>query len=133
MNVVKWIVPQRIVVLQGVGDQTLETLEASINQLMELIEDGTAPVHIVIDNRHVGQFPKNIKVLGKLLIKHEKAGHIMAIGGTPLSKFIGKMLANLAGANTLFFKDTMEDALEWLHKNDRTLPEAIDYVDNLGE
>lgn len=129
MNVVEWMVQDRVIFVRGVGDQTIESIEAVTAQLKDLMSSGEPPVHVVIDNRYVGHVPKSIKLLSNFMTKHENSGYVVAIGGNELIKFFSKMLAKMSGSNMLTFKDSIEDALLWLQKLDESLPQEIDYIE----
>ena len=129
MNIVKWIIQDRVILLCGVGDQTLDSIEDITNQLTNLMNEGVSPVHIVIDNRHVGHVPRNIKLIGKFMKKHENSGFTVAIGGNQLIKFISKMLAKIADSDMLIFKDSPEEALSLLQKLDQSLPQEVELME----
>lgn len=129
MYEVKWILHQRIVLLQAVGDQTIEDIEEGIKQLNDFFTGGQPPVHVISDSRYMGKFPVSLKLLNQQMKPHENSGYTVAIGGNALTNFISKMLSRAAKGPDMIFSDSIESALAQLQHLDATLPQQIDYID----
>lgn len=124
---VEWIVANRIVLLQGVGDQTIETVSDSATRLTKFLTAGSPPVHVLSDLRYLGSFPTNLKTLQRFMVNHENSGQVLVIGGNALAKFVSKALTRFSGGAAVTFKDSIAEAIEFLQRLDTTLPEAINY------
>ena len=131
MHTIEWIVEGRVILHRGIGDQTVETIEDSVRRLNEYLDEGTAPVHMIVDQRFLGNFPADIKTIKRaVLSRHENIGIVIAVGGNVMFKFFSTVLTKITGGEPMAYSDTLEDALLRLTHFDPTLPPQIDYPDH---
>jgi len=127
MYKLEWLVEGRVVLMQGIGNQTIVDLQAGVEQLFEMLTAGDAPVHILSDSRYIGKFPTRITAVKYLLKHHEKSGHTVLIGGSALIKFISIMFNKMSSGRDPLFAETIVDAIEILQRIDATLPKDVSY------
>lgn len=125
MYEVRWIVEGKIILMRAIGDQTPESILDSVEQLHNLFEVGEAPIHVISDNRHVGEYPTNLGSLKALMKSHDNSGYVMIIGGDKLSKFLSKMLAHFSGNAEPKYSSTIAESIAWLQAIDSRLPDDI--------
>lgn len=122
---VDWIIQSRVILFQGIGDQTMETITEAIEKLTSLLDQGIYPVHVISDNQQVGNFPKDIKALKMLMTQHDNSGISLSVGGNKFEKFISTLLTYYSNGSQLIFKDSINDALAYLYKVDASLPHDL--------
>ncbi|MGJ3240705.1 MAG: hypothetical protein ACFE0Q_18495 [Anaerolineae bacterium] len=127
MYAIDWVMENRIVISRPVGDQTKESVTNAIFTLKERIEAGTAPVHVISDLRYVGAFPTDLSMLVKMIERQANSGYTIVIGGTRLTHFFSRVLAQFGGGRSPEFFDNVADALAWLQKVDATLGDDLHY------
>lgn len=130
---VSWLVPNRVIMARGYGMVTPEENAESDRQVIELLNTGTAPIHVVMDVQAVEQFPlyqiddevKNVR----RMTDHPALGWATICGTTnPMVRFMSSIVARLTGVRFRIFK-TLDEGLDFLKEQDDT----IDWVALKGE
>lgn len=120
---IEWLSFPRILYIDLYGDLTLEDIESFSNDTIQYIEEGKAPVHIIIDDSKVGKPPIRLNSLKQSLryAQHPSLGWHVAIGDVnPVVNYVAPMIMKIFGVNFLRRK-TKENALDFLYRQDSTL------------
>jgi hypothetical protein len=119
---IEWLVDNRVLYIKPVGDVTVEDMEAAIERMQVMMDNGEAPIHSISDNRFVGKFPTSLSTLKKLMTPHPKVtGWSLLIQENTATRFISEMLTRFTGQrNIRSFKD-LSEGLAFLKRNDQSL------------
>ena len=120
-----WYLPKRIIHIHILGEMELSEVEAMSHAAFALMEEGIAPVHILMDDAKGGRPPLSLKELKSRLeiTQHASIGWIVGIGDAdPVAKFLIPLLMKLVKLQYVRVK-TIEEALEVLRKQDMSLQE----------
>lgn len=132
---VSWLVPNRVILMRGIGDVDVAGIQAGSAQIKTLIEaSNAATVHVVGDETDLGETPRNVfKVLSALdWFKHEKLGWVIFYGRD--DKFIkmmtgvGATIANIKMKRVI----TREEAITFLSHLSEDLPDMDAAFDAAG-
>src|ERR1041385_8431968 len=92
-----WYIEDRVVVHRPVGEETLEIVQQHNDQLLKLLDKGTAPVHIIVDARYLTKVPTSLLKLSHAtsFLSHPSIGWVVTISNNPLITFLGGMLPQI--------------------------------------
>lgn len=71
---IEWLLKGRIIHMRDYGDCKVEELDDAITRLHKLLDQGSAPVHIIHDNRDVTKYLLSIQTLKPIVKKHANTG-----------------------------------------------------------
>lgn len=97
-----WYIPKRVIYLKIEGDITIADIEAISTHLIEMLDQGTAPVHCFADDENIGKIPYKIAEFRKTAtaLAHPSMGWLIAIGLVhPMVNFIIPLIAQLFKVN----------------------------------
>ncbi len=119
----EWYIQDRVIFHRGVGDQTLEIILKNNNRFIQMIEEGSAPVHIIVDARQVGLIPLPLFRLSQAtsFFKHPSLGWFIAIPSSPTIKFIAGFLPQIVGLPRYRVVRDLDSAIVLLKEKDLTL------------
>lgn len=120
---INWYIEKRIIYFQVSGDISMEEIFEGNSKIEAFLNEGNAPVHIIVDDEDVKKMPINIRELnGKFTaMRNPNVGRIIEIGQlNPLLRYLMPMIAQLARIN-LIHRTTVADAMEYLANTDKTL------------
>jgi hypothetical protein len=120
---ISWHTPKKIIFVHLLGELDLNAVEAMAQQCAVLMDEGIAPVHILLDDRNGGRPPISLSQLRSRLEigKHPYLGWIVGIGETdPVAKFLLPLVMNLISVKYERVA-TIDDALNFLIKQDLTI------------
>lgn len=123
---IQWALEGRIIYMRDYGVCTLPEMEVAVEQLNQLLDEGTSPVHIIHDNRDVEKYPVSIQAIKPIVKKHPNTGWLILIEQSKVAKFITYVLATLVRQKSKE-ANSVEEALTILQKQDPTLPETITF------
>ncbi len=87
-----WYVPQRVIVMQVWGDISSAEIGEQDMALGQMLDSGSAPVHIIGDDRQVQRTPHNPGDLWRFvrhIMAHPSLGWIILVGETnPIAGFL---------------------------------------------
>ena len=133
-SLLDWYIPKRIIISRPIGEQTIETVEENNGNLLKLLDAGKAPIHIILDARHITKVPTSLLKLSNAtsFLKHPAIGWVVAITNDPLIKFIAGMLPQIGSlkhnrvmsepANCLAFLKEQDQTLDWSIANHDLFP-----------
>lgn len=120
-----WHTPRRIAYARIFGDMGMEQLNAFTQELQHYVEDGDAPIHVLLDDSEAGPPPLTIKE-AQAIFDMDK------IDLTQLGWFVGivepklmakVMLPLISSMMNIQYKrfDNIDDAIAFLEEEDTTL------------
>jgi len=132
-----WYIKGHIVSASIWGDQTLDELEASNADLLDLLEEFDHPtVHVIIDDENLNSIPVSLLKMRQTLTygSHPKLGWVVMTGTkkNTVSEFLMGMLAKLFRARYIRVK-TFDDALKYLRKVDPSINWGAIFHDTNGK
>ncbi len=122
---VEWLVPQRVVIIEIVGDYSSHDLNESTLQVRDdFLDKGTAPVHLICDVRQITSYPTQIFVIkqaSEIYLRHPNMGRLLLVGfDNPLMRFIANAVSQTMRAR-FQQAESIEQAISSLKVYDETL------------
>jgi|GEM_PF-2129184 len=132
MQRVEWIIENRVILLQGHGEVTVEVIQQGMATFKTMVEEGTAPIYVVNDGRYVKRYPMKIGLLKDLVSMgdDDKIEQVIRVGGDNVSKFIAQLLIQFTGGKKPIHTKTVEEAMDYLLKLDDSLPREYAYEED---
>jgi hypothetical protein len=119
-----WYIEGRIIAAQVWGDQDIDEITRSSQELMAKLDAGTPLVHLLMDDSRLGKVPVNLGQLGNALAfaRHQNLGWVIMIGeGSRVTKFVVEMLGKIFRINIRRVA-RFEDAIRFLKERDISVP-----------
>lgn len=119
---IMWVVPQRLIRLELTGDITIEESAEFDQMLIEHLDSGIAPVHVILDFSSVASIPLNPKAIisAQQFMKHPNLGWGMIVGMSRIIRFLSAIIFQAVKVNFLLF-ESYEEAQAFLCKNDASI------------
>ena len=126
---ITWAQDKRIILNRLIGTLDLEDGFKASEATNDYINQGIAPVHLVVDMSELKGFPTNITKVNQMnqYLKNPARGWVVVIGGNTLSSFLVNVLSQVVKF-PVAQRPSLNEALEFLRKNDATL-EAVPAVE----
>jgi hypothetical protein len=125
---VSWYLEKRVILAILDGDMTLEASYAVSDSVAQHLEQGLAPVHLVVDTTTLGKYPNSLKEIRNVSSRYmanPNLGRIVVVSAAnPVTRFIASTLTQLAGIR-LRLVDTLDEALMTLKQVDETLADVL--------
>lgn len=122
---IAWYIPNRIFLVHISGDVSRDDLAAFNMDVYRYLESSpTPPVHSIVDDSQLGKVGIGFTEVQTLLsaVFHPHVGHMLVVGpGNPIFNFLGSLITRLGGVQYRRFP-TLEEAVNYLHQVDATLP-----------
>lgn len=124
---VSWHLEGRIVHFLLTGNLTIEELAAGSNEIEQLFDEGTAPIHMISEVRDLGRYPMQIFQLKEAIrfVNRPELGWTAVVGLKGPSAVIANVFSKIARTRQKPF-DTLEEAIAFLKEQDSSLEDAID-------
>ncbi|NDJ62854.1 MAG: hypothetical protein GYB67_17165 [Chloroflexi bacterium] len=126
---VDWYLPERIMRIQLSEELTIADAEQLSNISPTYINQGTAPVHVLIDALTVEKYPTQIAQLSKVVKSKVDLAHlgwVIYATRSPLLKFVFSTVTQIAMPNVrLRVYETLDEALAFLVDRDVTLVDLL--------
>ena len=122
---VSWLVPERVILITAthLDSDNLQTIN---QQILDMMADCPYPlVHHVWDLRDLETFPKNVRVIADALssmLMHDKYGWAITVADDRLVQYLAHVVTSIYKVRYRNF-ESYEEALDFLHEMDRTLPD----------
>ena len=122
---VSWFVPGRVVLARGYGIVTRDENTESDRLVMQYIDRGTPPVHVIIDVTPVDDFPmytaqEEIQKSREFL-KHQQLGWGILCGtSNPVVRFLVSIVTRISRVNFRMFEN-YDEALQFLKEHDQSI------------
>ncbi len=119
----EWYIKDRVIFHRGFGEQTLEIIQKNNNRFIQMIEEGSAPVHVIVDARQVSLLPTPLFRLSQTtsFFKHLSLGWFIAITNSPTIYFIAGFLPQIVGLPHYRVVRDLDSAIAFLKEKDLTL------------
>lgn len=128
---IEWFLENRIILHTNSGILTLEEHRLINQQTRRLLIDGTAPIHIISDNRElswIGSIASTAMSVTQnyAWLNQSKLGYVILVGTPRPSErgLINGLLGNFKAS--LQIVTSIEEALTYLREQDETLPDPSD-------
>jgi hypothetical protein len=120
---ISWHVNKRVIHIVVQGSITPEDIDNVNATMVNLIDNGEAPVHIIADASAMSQFPTNLKVLWQKhgYLSHPDVGWVILVNSNQLVKFLGNLVTSMAKVRYRTV-NTRTEALDLLSHLDPNLP-----------
>ena len=119
---ISWCEDKRVFCVRLTGELTDEDWAKVVVIDTRHLEEGIAPVHIIIDVSELDSFPTNVRQTASYAshLRDPRLGWAVVVGGNPLLDFVASLLSQITGFK-LTKSGTPEAALEFLRTQDATL------------
>jgi hypothetical protein len=120
---VSWYLPKRIIHVQILAEIGLAQVTEMVELASKLMQEGTAPVHVLLNDAKGGRPPISLKELQSRLemVRHPSVGWVVGIGEVdPVAKFLIPLLMKIVRLDYVRVM-TLDDGLNFLSKQDRSL------------
>jgi len=122
-----WLIENRVIYLHLIGDVTIEEIEATSTQVLQMFEQSAHQlVHVIHDATDLDNLPTKLKALADVtstVWNHQKMGWTVAFNvQKPVLGFLGNMLSKLFRTRYRIV-NTRQDALDFLAHVDVSLPQ----------
>jgi hypothetical protein len=120
---VSWYLPKRIIHIHVLGELGLNQVTEMADAASKLLQEGDAPVHILLDDAKGGRPPISLKELQSRLelVRHPSVGWVVGIGeADPVAKFLIPLLMKIIRLDYVRVM-TLEEGLHFLSKQDTSL------------
>ena len=127
---ISWQQPGRLIHQRFYGTITLTELRNAQQEFFHYLDNGSAPIHAIIDLADARDYPKSVGKIREALVPDEtgKTGLVVIVtGSNPIIKFITSAVSQIAFKNKAFtFCSTLEEAVHYLRSRDRTI--TVEYI-----
>lgn len=119
---IEWLVEDRVLGVSIAGDITLAELQEVSPAIVRHCDNGIAPVHTLIDLRHLGAYPRNLTELAGAFKTPPSANlnWIVLITNNQMIRFFTSVVVQLSGKHVTAFTD-YPAALKFLAQRDHSL------------
>lgn len=123
-NEINWLVKDKVVLIKVNGDVTVERVQDTSAQVIELLElTPSNAVHIMVDETNQGRMIRSLKLFSSAgeFIKHPKVKWLVVFGNEdPIANFLAATLAGLARVQYRRVA-TLDEARDFVEKVDLSL------------
>jgi len=118
----RWLVPDRVILSTLVGIGTLEDIEATDQILLDMLDSGDAPVHIIVNCTDLVSVPVNLtQVLSRMTHLHDpNLGKVVAYGVNRWVRFMATAIFPFTKTQ-LQFTNSLEEAITYIKQADYTV------------
>ncbi len=94
---INWYIPQRVVYIRWDATVTLDTIEQVSAAVRTLMDEATAPCHILNDARDVASYPVNVMEIRGVMtfIDHPKLEWLISITSNPVVTFLADIVPQM--------------------------------------
>jgi hypothetical protein len=115
----RWYIEKRVVLIVYEGEIKQEEMQQVNLELESYLREGQAPVHLISDNRRMGQVDLSMNLIADTFTTMKKSGWgtVILVDVTPMVRFFANVFGIQFGLKMKSVA-TMELALESLNKYD---------------
>lgn len=124
---IDWYIPQRVLHVHVLGEMALKDVEEMAHIASDFMEDGFAPVHILLDDVKGGRPPISLKELKSRLaiVEHPSIGWIVGVGEVDaVARFLIPLLMKVMKLKYIRVS-TIEEGVGFLSRHDVTLVSLV--------
>lgn len=120
---IDWLIPGRVIHVRLEGAISLEQMRAGNQELIEALDSGQPPIHVLIDDQALVSIPASLRQhqLTMNFLRHPALGWVIGAGR------VSAVLRLISSVTSYFFKvqtrrfDTLDEALRFLREQDPSL------------
>jgi hypothetical protein len=119
----EWHIPKRVLVLTVSGDVSVDDLVRFNQSMINNLEQGSAPVHLVSIGHNIQRVPTNLMLIKETVtfLQHPNMGWIVIVQekANPLTGFIVSVASQATGMKMRHVKSITDglDTLKWLDQS----------------
>jgi hypothetical protein len=122
---ISWYIPEHVLFVRLTGELDLNDMTAMALDIKMMLQQGSAPVHVIVDDTLGGEPPKSLRELKARMeiVQNTGLGWVVAIGEgevNPTAKFLVPLITNIKRINFVR-RPTLGDAIQFLVKRDSRL------------
>ncbi len=119
---IEWLREKRIMVETLLGTISMEEATQAANETAQFLNQGEAPVHLIVDVSHMEKFPTNVRNVRNIsgYLSNPALGWMVIVGADYLVNFISTIVSQVVRFQ-LSRAETVEKAVTFLEKQDATL------------
>ncbi len=95
-----WLLEQRVILLQLVGDYSEALLRQQIDELRALVEQGSPPIYVIVDTSGATTMPKNFREPLNIMtdaLPENKVAWVLFVTNNALFRFLGNVAGKFMG------------------------------------
>jgi hypothetical protein len=121
---VDWAVENRVIITRVWGNFTMAELIWGASEAQIMVKNGQAPVHDIIDMRHMHRFPLFIPQITKAtpLFREAHLGYVIVLTYSGMVRFISQAVLQSHQARLALLQEQAE-AVAFLRQVDTSLPD----------
>lgn len=121
-NQVQWQIEDRVIHVHYYGNLVSDDLLNGTKQIVQFLDQGKAPVHLIAQFEHNGQLPIDLRKASDLAtyLHHPNLGWTVQVGGNSLVNFLVSVASQVTKLRVTR-RDSLEEALQFLVTQDSTL------------
>jgi hypothetical protein len=128
---VSWLYATKVVLISFSGVLTANGISDESSITLQMIAEGTAPVHVVVDFLAVDKVALSLLDLKRISAPSEtNVGWTIFVGTNPVVKFFASVIIQILHTRYAFL-NTLEDAVSFLQSRDIALRDAVLPADTL--
>jgi|GEM_PF-2371510 len=119
---VRWYEPKQIILITYEGMLHLKDFEDYNQELINYLDEGTFPVHVVADTQHLkGVIPQAVDIANVLTYtKHENLSWVHICGANKLIRFLAAIVFQMVNT-PVHFHNSIAEAVSFIHSVDTEL------------
>jgi hypothetical protein len=117
-----WLVENRVLLQVAYGEITIEELNQLAAEINVFLQMGTAPIHIIVDARHLKMFPQGVlrNYHAYENLNPKQLGWVVQVSDNQVLQYLTSTVSHLIGFNLRTFAD-MPAALNFLQHAEPSL------------
>lgn len=118
-----WFIKDRIIFSRPVGDISIHSVQEHADYVVNMLAEGTSPVHLVVDARFITQAPTNLLALSKAttFMDHPSLGWILTITTNSVIRFLAGMVPQIGRVKYYRVFPDLDQSIKFLKEQDKTL------------
>ncbi|MCI0710426.1 MAG: hypothetical protein L0154_09720 [Chloroflexi bacterium] len=122
---VSWLVPQRVIFVRVTATLTRDDIVAMNQDYFHLLDEGVAPVHMLVDANQLDKLDIKVKDIPSLLMQDDaRFGWNFIVTPNRFIGFLSNLAAHLTGSKYKTM-DKLDEALQVLVRLDSSLPQDL--------
>jgi hypothetical protein len=117
-----WLVPERVILSTLVGVSTLKDIELSNEEVLDMLNAGTPPIHIIVDCTNLESIPVNLtQVISRMTHLHDpNLGNVVAFGVNRWVRFMASAIFPFTKTQ-IHFVNSRKEAITSIKQLDDTI------------
>ena len=122
----EYYVDQRVIYNRFTQQMSAEDAEGANSSTLDLLREGDAPVHVIIDVSALDLIAIDLKELTATVDfpRDNKVGWVIVVGDNPLARIVGSLVMQDGHVKSRFV-ESLDEAVNILERMDATLQHAL--------